>query len=125
MAPPPRQASDRRRSPRYPVDVPLEFCAVLASGVAVSGAARTVNLSDSGLLFEGEDSLPPGSQIQVFIDWPARPGSTLSVQLCGRGLTVHRRGNATAVAIHQCEFHAAPNLPAEWAMGTASLRPAV
>jgi len=95
----------------------MEFRTVLASGVAVSGAGRTVNLSNSGLLFEGKDSLPPGSQIQVFIAWPARPGSALSVQLCVKGLTVHRRGNATAVVIHQYEFRAAPNLPAERAMG--------
>ena len=124
-SPPPRQASDRRRSPRFPVDAPMKFCAFLAGGAAVNGAGRTVNLSDSGLLFESEDPPPPGSQIQVFVDWMAPPGSVPSVQLCGSGLTVRRRGNATAVAIHQCEFRAVPNLPAERAMGAESLRPAV
>jgi hypothetical protein len=94
----------RTRDPRYPVDVPLEFWLVLGSGERVSGVARTVNLSSSGVLFESKDSLPPGLPIQVVLEWPSRLDGARSMQLHGTGRTVRRSGNATAMMIQQCEF---------------------
>jgi hypothetical protein len=109
MASPQRQVGDRRTSPRYPVNLPLQFQAVLANGGSVSGSARTVNLSNFGVLFEGGEALLPGLHVQVKVEWPSRPGSALSVQLHGTGVTLDRRGNATALVLERYQFRAALN----------------
>src|SRR5690349_9607632 len=95
---------DRRLHLRYPVEIPLEYTAILGSGEMITGSARVIDLSTGGLLFEGCSCLPVGLTIQMSIVWPRRCGSTIGLKLHAIGMTVRSEGNFTAVRIQEHEF---------------------
>jgi hypothetical protein len=108
MTTPAAQVSDRRLSPRYPVDLPLEF-RVIPDSIAplcempATGFGRVINLSDCGMLFESATPVPPGLKLQFAIEWPSRRPA-IDVKLRGAGITVRSGGRSTALAFQEYEF---------------------
>jgi len=124
MAPPQVEAMDRRSHPRYPVEVPVEYKAVLDDGSMISGTARIVDLSTGGLLFERSPHLPVGLTIQLSIAWPQSSSAAIGMTLDATGLIVRNQGDYTAVLIQEHEFRPARkgfgDLAAEQAVGKVS-----
>src|SRR6516165_11317814 len=67
---------------------------------------RTVDISNSVILFESEDALPLGKRISLTIPWPARGNPDVRLALHVLGRTVGRLGNRTTVEILRCGFRA-------------------
>lgn len=124
MAPPQVKATDRRLYPRYPVEVALEYKAVLGNGSMIGGTARVVDLSTGGILFETSSYLPVGLTIQLSIAWPQGSSTAGGMTLDAIGKTVRNQGNYTAVLIQEHEFRPARKgsrvLVAEPAVGKVS-----
>ena len=107
MAPPQVEATDRRLYPRYPVEVALEYKAVLGNGSMIGGTARVVDLSTGGILFETASYLPIGLTMQLSIAWPHCSSPMGGMTLDAIGKTVRNQGNYTAVLLQEHEFRPA------------------
>jgi hypothetical protein len=95
--------SDRRSSPRYPIDAALQYRFVL-NRKAVTGTGGTVNLSTDGVLFQTANPLPRGVPIELSIAWPARLDNLVGLNLHVTGKTVRTEGSFTAVIFRRHEF---------------------
>jgi hypothetical protein len=94
----------RRSDCRYPVDAEVFYTVIRQDGTAQAGRGRTVNISQSGLLFESTHALPPALDIELFIAWPARLKHLATVKLHAMGRTVRTQDGFTAVRILRCQF---------------------
>jgi hypothetical protein len=104
MASPSLHPNDQRSNHRYPIEVALEYRAVLPNRSVVTGFGGTINLSSGGVLFQSESSLPAGVAIELMIAWPARFESLAGLNLHAMGKTVRTQDNCTAVVVHRHEF---------------------
>jgi hypothetical protein len=93
--------AERRRDCRYPIHSGLEYKLITGRRVVRMGAGRLLNISRGGLLFECAHAIPPGTGIELEIDWPAR---AVKMDLHVLGQTVRSQGACTAVKIHRCSF---------------------
>ncbi|HLK51119.1 MAG TPA: PilZ domain-containing protein [Bryobacteraceae bacterium] len=105
---PSRSEHHRRSHRRYPIYVDLEYKLLDGKHVLKSGAGRTVNLSSSGILFEGRETLPEGMTIRLSLNWPARLNERVGLTLSVNGRTVRSSGKFTAVEIVSHEFRTRP-----------------
>src|ERR1044071_2170290 len=93
---------NKRSDVRYPVDVEVEYRAVLTNEIVVTGVGRTINMSTGGILFQTAESLPINQGIELFLSWPTRSINRLELHVVGH--TKRAQGNLTAVAIRRYEF---------------------
>jgi len=98
------RGSGARADRRYPVRNALQYRSPGRAAPAFGGSGWTVDLSASGVLFESEEALPAGVEVEVEICWPAGARSVWERGLWARGRTVRREGNRTAVAFVRHEF---------------------
>ena len=97
-------STERRASPRYPLDADLEFRVLTPGQESWIHMGRTVNMSRSGLLFDTEEeALDSGSPVELWSDWPARPPE-LERWLRIWGWVVRQRDRSVAIAIRQYSF---------------------
>jgi hypothetical protein len=94
-------AAERRADRRYPIHARIEYKLILGRRVARAGTGRLLNISRSGLLFEGAHAIPAGSTIELDVDWPSR---TVKMVLHVAGQTVRSQGVSTAVKILRSSF---------------------
>ena len=92
---------DRRSARRYQVDVTLEFRIVRGGEVIRTGRGLTSNISESGLLFQCEEPLAPGLDIELSINWLGHE----SLQVRAAGRTVRTEDGHCAVTILHYDFH--------------------
>ena len=94
---------DRRTWPRYPIEAALEY-RVIHGRRAATGRGRTINLSNRGVLFQSDQAVADGVQIELAIAWPARLNDVARLAWHVTGRTVWSRGKHAAVKISRCEF---------------------
>jgi PilZ domain len=99
-----RSSDKRRLHHRYPIKLKLEYRLLCRDGVVKTGQTCTVNISSSGVLFESDDSIRLGMEIELSIAWPARLNNEVGLQLCATGRTVRVQDNCTAVKFLHHEF---------------------
>jgi len=63
------------------------------------GTGLTVDVSSTGLQFEGSQPLRVGEILELFIDWPAMLDDITPLQFFVSGIVVRSRGKQTAVRI--------------------------
>jgi PilZ domain len=95
---------DRRLTRRYPIAAEVEFRAVGRDGLPFRGAGQTINLSTGGILFQSEQTLAPGTRIELTIAWPARLNDSVDLNLCVSGRIARTDGKSHAVRIREHEF---------------------
>jgi len=101
ISPSPMFTAERRADCRYPIHSGLEYKLILGRRVVRTGAGRLVNISRGGLLFECDQAIPPGTRIELGIDWPAK---AVKMALHVMGQTVRSQGACTAVKILRSSF---------------------
>jgi hypothetical protein len=94
---------DRRSWPRYPVEAALEY-RVIHGRRAATGRGKTINLSSHGVLFQSDQAVAEGAQIELAIAWPARLNDVAGLTLHVTGRTVRSQGQCAAVKILRREF---------------------
>ncbi len=93
--------AERRADCRYPIHAGVDYKLILGRRVVRAGTGRLVNISRGGLLFEGPHAIPPGTRVELDIDWPAR---SVAMSLHVAGQTVRSQGVFTAVKILRSSF---------------------
>ncbi len=95
---------DRRSHRRYPVGLDLRYKFWRNRRILREGHGRTRDVSEGGVLFNADQALPPGVDVELSIDWPARLPGTPAVEatICGR--VVRSNPEGIAVRITRCEF---------------------
>lgn len=88
----------------YPVKTEVHYRFWGRSRLWKTGMGRTVDISNSVILFESEDVLPLGKRINLTIPWPARGNPEVRLALHVLGRTVGGLGNRTTVEILRCSF---------------------
>jgi PilZ domain len=97
----------RRSHGRCAVEAELRY-RIDEQGVIVhEGNGRLINLSTGGVLFETEDTLPVGIEIELFIPWPSHRHSATPWTLCitGKILRLHRKKVVVKVAHYDYRLH--------------------
>jgi hypothetical protein len=82
----------------------LEYRVICGHQVIQTGIGRTVNLSKSGLLFESEQILPAGTDMEVSVAWPVRFHDTVALNLCLSGQVTWSSAERHALSILRHEF---------------------
>src|ERR1700674_3736059 len=98
------RAGDRRSQRRYAIAADLEYRVICGCQVIQTGMGRTVNLSKSGILFESEQMLPAGTEMEVSIAWPVRLRDTVALNLCVSGQIAWSLAERHALTILRYEF---------------------
>ena len=96
-------SGERRTKPRYDLHLPLEY-KVLDKNGAADGSGVTRNLSSGGVAFEPSGELPPGTHVELTIDWPVALGGSVPLKLVIRGHVAWYAGGVVAVSIRRCQF---------------------
>lgn len=95
---------ERRLARRFPLDLDVKYRLLGSGTVVATGEGRVVNLSTRGILFQSDQVLFRGADIELSIAWPARLNGVVGLKLSVVGRTVRVRGNLTAVEIEHHEF---------------------
>jgi hypothetical protein len=98
-----RAIEERRLKIRYPVRLAVYYRTVGRSQ-HLSGVGHTVNMSSSGLLFECEHTLPPGTRIEATLEWPSLLDESIPLQLVTVGRIVRSEGSTCGMAFVQYQF---------------------
>lgn len=87
------EGGNRRADIRYPVQVALEYSIISGRRVIGTGHGHTINISNGGILFEPNQALAPGTDVELVIAWPAPPRNVheFKVQAAGRVMRVQRK----------------------------------
>ena len=99
-----RWRPERRAAHRYPIEIAVVYHLLHKGKVLKRGFGLTRNLSSSGLLMESSSSLSIGSEVEVFLAWPARLDGEVNLNLWIQGRTVRARDNCTAITIERSDF---------------------
>lgn len=98
---------DQRLHRRYPITLEVEYKLLSKGRVERLGAGKTLNVSSGGVLFEAKESLPPGSSIEVLMDWPFLLEGVCPLKLVIYGRVVRGDSKRIAVRTNQHEFRTA------------------
>ena len=97
---------ERRSRPRYSLEAALEW--VIQGRRVARGRGTTINLSSGGALFQSDQAVAEGVQIELAIAWPARLNDVAGLTLLVKGRTVRTQGKCAAVKILRREFRTRP-----------------
>lgn len=87
----------------YPVAAELEY--QLPAGKPLRrGRGWTVSVSNTAIVFEAEESLPPRSPIELLIAWAASLNEEVGLRLWVSGTVVETEAKRVRVAILRYEF---------------------
>jgi hypothetical protein len=95
---------ERRSARRYPIEIAVVYRLVRKGKVLTRGFGLTHNLSSAGLLMESSTTLSVGSEVEVFLAWPARLNGEVNLNLWIQGRAVRSRDNCTAIVIERSDF---------------------
>ena len=96
--------TERRRSHRYDLALPLHYRAALKGSPPHVGASVTVDISTSGVSFRCRRPLPLGAHVEMEIDWPARYAEVYPIHLQVTGFVVRCENGVAAASISSLRF---------------------
>jgi hypothetical protein len=95
---------DRRDDRRYPINLELRYKTLERQRARLQGSGRTVNMSSGGVLFGGDQDLPPGTFVELSIHWPVLLHNTCPLTLRIEGRVVRCDDRTIAVATTRYQF---------------------
>jgi len=97
-------SADRRSGRRYPLNLQLMYTVMKRCQVCQTGSGRTIDMSSSGISFETEEALDPGSSVELSIAWPVLLNKTCSLKLIVTGRIVRSGAVRAAIRMQRYEF---------------------
>ena len=97
-------SNERRSSRRDTITADLEYRVMCDQEVVRTGSGRTVDLSNGGILFESDEGLPVGSDIEAAIAWPVLLENEVALNLCVSGRVSRSSDGKSAIKITNHEF---------------------
>jgi hypothetical protein len=95
---------DRRDDRRYPIEMEVRYEVVARKRTGLPGVGQTINMSSGGVLFSGDQTLPDGAYVELFISWPVLLHDVTPLTLLIVGRVVRCEGNQIAVKTTRYEF---------------------
>lgn len=95
---------DRRASQRFPLQLAVRYRLIGSSTPARWTNGESVNISSSGILFQGAETVVPGQGIEAFVAWPVSLDNRVPLKLAVKGPVVRAEGNHTAIRFERYEF---------------------
>lgn len=95
---------DRRHRRRYLLDLQLQFRVMDGYRVYNMGTGKTLNMSSSGVAFHGDQVLPPGTYIEISVNWPILLNRSCPLKLVLTGKVVRSNKRETAIKMDRYEF---------------------
>jgi len=102
---------DRRHSDRFPIRREMRFRILGKSSATEAGVGNTVNMSSSGVFFEVERTMLPGSRVELSINWPVNLNDKCALRFVARGRVVRSQSGTAAMEILEHEFRTQPAVP--------------
>ncbi len=88
----------------YPIMANVQYRLSERGKPAKSGSGCTISLSSAVIVFQAEEPLRPGAQIQLLIEWPAILNGSVGLRLCVTGTVIGDQTGCAAVRIQRYEF---------------------
>jgi len=79
--------NERRVKSRYPLSLNVRYQTIGTPEPGV-GVGQTVNISSSGMLMVCKKSIPEGTRVKLFVEWPSLLNGTTPLQLITVGTVV-------------------------------------
>lgn len=96
--------SERRLKQRFQIERDARYKLLFGYRIAESGAARTVNISSSGVWIRTSTALPEGVPIELAISWPVLLNDNCPMKLMVFGCVMRSTDSGAAVSIERYEF---------------------
>jgi len=93
---PPYVGTERRRTPRYSVKLPVEFSA---------GSGTTLDVSEAGVRFESLHRFAHGDSITLQLMFRHLGGDHTEIVVAGEVVRVEEYGETFLVAVHVDDMH--------------------
>lgn len=97
-----RQIESRGKT-RFPLSMELRF-SYRRDSVWHYGTGRTKNLTDEAVLFENDQHVPRGTELELRISWPLRLQSVCPLELVVRGSLIRKDQAGAVLRMKSCEF---------------------
>jgi hypothetical protein len=97
-------AGERRGKRRFHIEREARYKLLYGQHIAETGAARTVNISSSGVWFTTDAALPMGVPIELSVSWPALLNDHCPMKLMIFGCVVRSTDTGAAINIERYEF---------------------
>jgi c-di-GMP-binding flagellar brake protein YcgR len=96
---------ERRGHFRYSISAPVWYrIKEIVEGLIANGSGQTVDISSGGVLFESNNPLTLGIELELAIAWPASLSKSVGLTLWLTGKVVRAERNRLAVAIARYAF---------------------
>ena len=99
-----KTAPDRRGNQRFSIHLPIHFRISQKGASSRWGTGVTCDISSGGVSFRCRRPLPVGAHVEMIIDWPAKHGDVLPIDLQSTGFIVRSDGNRAAVRMTARHF---------------------
>ncbi len=94
-----RRPTDRRKDHRYDICLTLRYVLQRRGSAPITGSGTSINVSLSGLLFQGEAKAQAGDSVLAIMDWPAAGPNAEALMLVATGVVLRNRKSQTAAAL--------------------------
>jgi hypothetical protein len=95
--------NERRVKSRYPLELNVRYQA-LGVITPVAGVGQTLNMSSSGMLLACASSIPEGTRMKIFVEWPSLLNGTTPLQLITVGTVVRSTPIGVSVVFDSYQF---------------------
>ena len=94
----------RQSNCRYAFEIELRYKIASEGRPNHEGTGRTISLSSDCVLFEADNALPVGVDIELFIPWPSRRHTATPSMLCITGKIIRVRRKQVAVEVLHYDY---------------------
>ena len=96
--------NERRAKYRFGIEREIRYKLAEDGVVVAAGSGQTVNIGSGGIAFTTEQSLTPGSFIELSVSWPVLLNSTCPMRLIVFGRLLRCKGQLAVCTIDKYEF---------------------
>ena len=95
--------TERRVKSRYPLELNVRYQTMETAG-PVTGVGQTLNMSSSGMLMACTKSIPEGTRLKIFVEWPSLLNGVTPLQLITVGIVVRCNKRGLSIAFESYQF---------------------
>ena len=99
-----RGISERRKHTRYTLSLEISYSVLDGTRAGDTGYSETIDLSSSAVRFMAAAPLPPGTPVEVAINWPVCLDGHIPLQLIATGTVARSSGKETVMLIQKYAF---------------------
>jgi hypothetical protein len=94
-----RRSRERRKAQRYDICLNLRYVLQRRGSPPITGSGTSINVSLSGLLFQGETNAQTGDSLLAIMDWPVKGPDAEALILVATGVVLRNRKPQTAASL--------------------------